>query len=109
MPHTPPLISCLENLPNIGKAIAADLRAIGINQIEQLAKCDPLETYLNLAKQMGLRHDPCVFYTLLAVQHFLQHNEKLPWWKFTAKGRQLLAQSRDINLTPEIIHANRRR
>ncbi len=40
----------LENLPNIGKAIAADLRLAGIHRPEQLAKLDPLETYRALSK-----------------------------------------------------------
>ena len=50
----------LEDLPNIGKAIAADLRALGIFSPEQLAKQDPLTTYQGLAKVMGSRLDPCV-------------------------------------------------
>lgn len=63
-------LSRLEDLPNIGKAIAADLRALGICSPEQLATQDPLATYQGLAKVMGNRLDPCVLYTLLAVAHF---------------------------------------
>ena len=81
----------LEDLPNIGTAIASDLRAIGIVTPEQLAKRDPLATYLALAKQMGHSHDPCVLYTLLAAKHFMQSGVALPWWKFTEQGRRLLA------------------
>jgi DNA transformation protein len=80
----------LEALPNIGNAIAADLRAIGIETPEQLAQRDPLQTYYLLAEQMGPRHDPCVLYTLLAVQHYLNSDEKLPWWNFTDQGKRLL-------------------
>ncbi|MGZ8256707.1 MAG: helix-hairpin-helix domain-containing protein [Gallionella sp.] len=87
----------LEDLPNIGVAIAADLRAIGITQPAQIAQGDALQIYLALTAQMGKRHDPCVLYTLLAVQHFLRSDEKLAWWKFTEQGKALLAQqsSRD--------------
>jgi hypothetical protein len=81
----------LEDLPNIGKSIAADLRAIGVAQPQQLLQQEALAYYLKLAPQMGLRHDPCVLYTLLAAQHFLHSGEKLPWWQFTAAGRALLA------------------
>jgi hypothetical protein len=85
--------SQLEDLPNIGKSIAADLRSIGILNARQLATRDPLATYLTLGKSMGHRHDPCVLYTLMAAKYFLASGEKLPWWKFTAAGKELLAAS----------------
>jgi hypothetical protein len=81
----------LEDLPNIGKSIAADLRAIGILHPHQLAERDPLDVYTELAGAMGPRHDPCVLYTLMAAKHFLESGEALPWWKFTSLGKQLLA------------------
>lgn len=80
----------LEDLPNIGKAIAADLRSIGILRPEQLAERDPLAIYRKLAEVMGHRHDPCVLYVLLAVRHFLTSDEKTAWWTFTEQGRKLL-------------------
>ncbi len=80
----------LEDLPNIGKSIAADLRAIGILYPHQLAGREPLVIYNELARVMGHRHDPCVLYTLLSVKHFLENGDALPWWKFTEQGRKLL-------------------
>ncbi len=80
----------LEDIPNIGKAIASDLRAIGIFHPQQLAKHDPLATYYALGKRMGHRHDPCVLYTLMAAERFLQSGVSIPWWKFTGEGRKLL-------------------
>ncbi|HLP98636.1 MAG TPA: helix-hairpin-helix domain-containing protein [Sideroxyarcus sp.] len=81
----------LEDIPNIGRAIASDLHTLGIHSPDQLAKRDPLATYLALADGMGRRHDPCVLYTLLAARHYLESGESIPWWQFTAQGRQLLA------------------
>ena len=81
----------LEDIPNIGKSIASDLRSIGILNAKQLATRDPLQTYLALSGSMGHRHDPCVLYTFLAAQHYLQTGESIPWWKFTAQGKKLLA------------------
>ena len=78
----------LDDLPNIGKSIAADLRSLGVVSAEQLAKMDSMETYQTLASIMGRRHDPCVLYTLLAVAHFQKTDERLPWWHFTAQGKQ---------------------
>jgi hypothetical protein len=81
----------LEDIPNIGKSIASDLRCLGILNSNQLATHDPLQTYSALSAVMGPRHDPCVFYTLIAAQHYLQTGEAIPWWKFTEKGKTLLA------------------
>jgi DNA transformation protein len=80
----------LEDIPNIGKSIAGDLRSLGINTPKELAKCDPLTTYLLLSDSMGKRHDPCVLYTLMAAKHFLESGESIPWWKFTEQGKMLL-------------------
>ncbi len=83
----------LEDLPNIGKAIAADLRGIGIVHPDQLARREPIAIFLELSEVMGHRLDPCVLYTLLSVKHFLDCGEALPWWKFTAEGKILLKSS----------------
>jgi DNA transformation protein len=81
----------LEDLPNVGKSIAADLRAIGITAPQQLAGREPLEIYHALADATGHRHDPCVLYVLMSVKHFIDSGEALPWWKFTGVGKALLA------------------
>lgn len=80
----------LEDLPNIGKSIAVDLRSIGIMQPAQLSEREPLAVFQELAEVMGHRHDPCVLYTLIAVQHYLQGAEARPWWHYTAEGKKLL-------------------
>lgn len=89
-PTRPDQARKLEDLPNIGKSIAADLRALGIRQPRELAGLEPLAVYRRLAGVMGERHDPCVLYTLLAVRHFLDSGEVRPWWQFAAEGRRLL-------------------
>ena len=88
----------LTNLPNIGKAIAADLVSIGINSASDFVGRDPLEIFDALKGPMGYRHDPCVYYTLLSVQHFLIEGNTLPWWKFTAQGKEDLAQRHPRNI-----------
>ena len=80
----------LEDLPNIGKSIAADLRSIGILDPDQLARREPLAVYRDLKTVMGYRHDPCVLYTLMSAKHFLDKGVAVPWWKFTAEGKNLL-------------------
>jgi len=80
----------LEDVPNIGRSIAADLRAVGIRHPRQLSELAPINVYLRLAGAMGERYDPCVLYTLMAARHFLDSGEARPWWEFTAAGRRLL-------------------
>ncbi|MEN3941059.1 helix-hairpin-helix domain-containing protein [Prosthecobacter sp. SYSU 5D2] len=82
----------LEDLPNIGKSLAADLRSAGIRVPQDLLAKDMRVLFAELVPVMGHRHDPCVFYTLLAVRHYLQHAEALPWWKFTAIGKEMLGK-----------------
>lgn len=83
----------LEDLPNIGKSIANDLRSLGIHTPAELAGRTPLDLFLQLGAPMGKRHDPCVFYTLLAAEHFLKTSEPLPWWHFTAEGKRILREN----------------
>lgn len=82
----------LEDIPNIGKSIAADLRGIGIVDPQQLLEHEPLALYLKLRGPMGKRHDPCVLYTFMAARHYMQSGENLSWWKFTDEGKKLLKQ-----------------
>jgi DNA transformation protein len=89
--HASKQISRLENLPNIGSSIANDLRAIGIKSPVELRKREPLAVFNDLKDTMGRRHDPCVFYTLLSVKHFFDTSESLPWWRFTAQGKETLS------------------
>ena len=81
----------LTNLPNIGKAIANDRMSLGIQCPSQLAGSDPLETFNELAVVMDYGHDPCVLYTVMSLKYFLDKGQALPWWKFTAEGKKLLA------------------
>lgn len=83
----------LEDFPNIGEAIASDLRSLGILTPQQLSTRAPLKTYLALSGHMGQRHDPCVLYTLMAAQHYLQSGEAVSWWKFTEQGKRILAEA----------------
>ncbi|MBI5891425.1 MAG: helix-hairpin-helix domain-containing protein [Nitrosomonadales bacterium] len=73
----------LEDLPNIGKTMAADLRCIGIRSPIQLAGRDPFQLYEALCQRTGVRHDPCVIDVFMSVVHFMDGGDALPWWSFT--------------------------
>ena len=77
----------LEQLPNIGPSIAADLRRLGIGHPRELCGRDPLELYHELGRLAGKRQDPCVLDTFIAAVDFMRGAEPRPWWSYTA-GRK---------------------
>ena len=56
----------LEDIPNIGKAISADLHEIGIKNPDQLKMRKPIDVFYELANVMGHRHDPCLLDVLIS-------------------------------------------
>lgn len=77
----------LEQLPNIGPSIAADLRRIGVGHPRDLATRDAFELYRALCEHTGRRQDPCVLDTFLAAVDFMRGAPAQPWWAYTA-GRK---------------------
>jgi hypothetical protein len=84
----------LEDLPNVGKAIAADLRALGIRRPAQLRRKNPYALYDRLNRVTGLRHDPCLLDTFIAVVRFVDGGPPRPWWAYTAERKRTLAARR---------------
>lgn len=80
----------LEQIPNVGKAVAQDLRNIGITRPEQLKGKEGLTLYHKLNKTTGVRHDPCMADTLMAAVDFMNGGKAKPWWELTAKRKMLL-------------------
>jgi hypothetical protein len=83
-------IARLEDLPNIGKACAADLRSIGIQEPAALIGKNPIEMYDKLCQLRGKRQDPCVLDVFISVVRFMEGGPPLPWWSFTAERKQRL-------------------
>jgi len=78
----------LTELPNIGPAIAEDLRVIGVRCPQDLIRQDPYRLYESLCQKTGERHDPCVLDVFLAVVDFMEGGKAVPWWKFTAQRKK---------------------
>lgn len=70
----------LEQIPNVGKAVAQDLRNIGITRPDQLKGKDGLKLYHKLNKVTGVRHDPCMADTLMATVDFMNGGKPKSWW-----------------------------
>jgi Pathogenicity locus len=78
----------LEQLPNVGPAIAADLRRIGVLHPADLAARDAFDLYQALQRATGRRQDPCVLDTFLAATDFMRGGPRQPWWAYTAERKQ---------------------
>jgi hypothetical protein len=86
-------VTRLDHLPNIGKAMAANLRLIGIERPQDLMGKDPLTLYRALEERTGSRQDPCVLDTFMAVVDFMEGGEARPWWLFTAERKRRYTQA----------------
>jgi len=86
-------VSRLVELPNIGKAMAADLQLIGIDHPRKLIGKEPFELYEELCIRSGKRHDPCVIDVFMSVIHFMEGGDPLPWWSFTYERKMHITQN----------------
>jgi hypothetical protein len=78
----------LEQLPNIGPSMAADLRRLGIHHPQGLIGQDALVLYRRLEATTGQRQDPCVLDTFIAACEFMAGGVPRPWWAYTARRKQ---------------------
>ena len=81
----------LEDIPNVGPAVAADLRQLGITEPTDLPGRDPYEIYDDLCRLSGQRHDLCLLDTFIAAVRFMNGEPKKPWWKYTEERKKVLA------------------
>jgi hypothetical protein len=84
-------IARLEDIPNVGPAIAADLRQMGITTPADLPGRDPFAMYDDLCRLTGQRHDPCVLDTFIAAVRYMEGAPKKPWWEYTPERKRLMA------------------
>ena len=84
--------AALEQLPNIGPSLAADLRLIGIERPADLRGKDAFVLYQKLCAATGQRQDPCVLDTFMAAADFMRGAPPAPWWHYTAQRKALFGQ-----------------
>lgn len=81
----------MEDIPNIGPTIVADLRRLGVAAPAELPGRDPYALYDDLCRITGQRHDPCLLDTLIAAVRFMEGSPKKPWWKYTTERKREMA------------------
>jgi hypothetical protein len=79
----------LEDLPNVGPAIARDLRRLGIGEPDELRGRDPYMLYLDLCRTTRALQDPCVLDTFIAAVRYAEGGPAKPWWHYTAERKRL--------------------
>ena len=80
----------LTDLPNIGKAVEADLIRLGIQMPHDLLGRAPYQMYDDLCRITGQKHDPCIIDVFLSIVDFINGGEPQDWWKFTAQRKAYL-------------------
>jgi Pathogenicity locus len=81
----------LEDIPYVGKAIAADLRLLGFETPSDLKGQDPYALYDRINATTGQRQDPCLLDTFIGAVRFVEGGPRLPWWAFTDERKRTLA------------------
>ena len=79
----------LEQLPNLGPSLAADLRRLGVQHPRQLTTADAFQLYRSLCTLTGQRQDPCVLDTFMAATDFMSGAPAKPWWDYTAQRKAM--------------------
>src|SRR5438067_8094239 len=93
----------LEDIPNIGPAVAANLRQLGITTPGDLLGRDPFAMYDDLCRITSQRHDPCLLDTFIAAVRFMEGEPKKPWWKYTAERKKVLAARTAEDRIPPVV------
>jgi hypothetical protein len=84
-------ITELQQIPNVGPAIAKDLRLIGTASPSDLVGKDPYALYDDLCRVTGVRQDPCVLDVFISAVRFMAGEPAKPWWKYTPERKRTLA------------------
>jgi hypothetical protein len=83
-------LRALTDLPNIGRAGAADLELLGITQASQLIGQCPFEMHKRLELLTAVRQDPCVLDVFISITQFMAGKPAQPWWAFTEQRKRAL-------------------
>lgn len=82
----------LQDIPNIGPSMAADLRALGFDTPAKLVGQDPYAMYQRMMQISGSYQDPCVCDTFIAAVRFMEGAPPHPWWFYTAERKRDLTR-----------------
>lgn len=77
-----------QDIPNVGPAMARDFGLLGLNKPTDLINKNPLMLYKKMCKLSGVRQDPCVLDTYIAVVDFMNGSTAKPWYFYTKNRKK---------------------
>lgn len=83
----------LEDLPNVGPAVASKLLLIGIETPSDLAERDPFQMYEELTERTASGYDFCLLDVFIAVTRYAAGEPARPWWSYTAERKARLGRT----------------
>jgi hypothetical protein len=89
----------LEELPNVGPAVAADFKRLGVARPQDLLGRDPYAMFDELCRLTMQRHDPCLLDTFIAAVRFMEGERARPWWEYTGQRKRELEMRRQQELS----------
>lgn len=78
----------LQEIPNVGPAVARRLLALGFDGVEALRGQDPEALFARTEAQRGVPEDPCLLDTYRAVVAFADTGDDRPWHAFSRERLQ---------------------
>jgi hypothetical protein len=90
------VVTRLEQIPNVGPSLAADLRLVGVRFPGELPGRDPYGLYDDLCTATGERQDPCVLDVFISAVRFMEGAPARAWWYYT-KERKRVLRSRAVS------------
>lgn len=76
------------DIPNVGKAMERDFLLLGLKSPANLKNQDPYKLYQKMCRVSGVRQDPCVLDTYLAVIDFMNGAPVRPWYWYTVSRKK---------------------
>lgn len=77
-----------QDIPNVGPAMARDFAMLGLKKPADLIHKNPFALYKRMCKISGVRQDPCVLDTYIAVIDFMNGAPAKPWYFYTKRRKK---------------------
>ncbi|MBN1762521.1 MAG: helix-hairpin-helix domain-containing protein [Methanomicrobia archaeon] len=80
------VLKALQQIPGVGREIAADLWDIGVRSVHDLNEQDPAELYRALCDRKGMHVDRCMLYVFRCAVYYASNTSRNPellkWWNW---------------------------
>jgi hypothetical protein len=77
----------LTEIPNVGRAVARMLHALGVHSLDDLRGQDADELFERFAALEGRPQDPCLLDTFTAIVAYADGGPARPWWEFSRERK----------------------